>query len=91
MVNIILVIFVLLYINDITEDTDSELRLFCYREIKDNEDMVKLQEVLHHLGCWAWSWGVRFQSVKCNIMQITRKQTKKINASYIFEGTVLDN
>ena len=38
-----------LYINDITEDIDSELRLFAkdcatYREIKDIEDTVKLQE-----------------------------------------------
>ena len=38
-----------LYINDITEDIDSEQRLFaddcvCYREIKDTEDTVKLQE-----------------------------------------------
>ena len=34
---------------------------------------------------------MRFQPVKCNIMQITRKQTKKITASYSLEGTVLDN
>ena len=37
-----------LYINDITSDTESEIRLFaddcvCYREIKDEEDTVKLQ------------------------------------------------
>ena len=34
---------------------------------------------------------MRFQPVKCNIIQITRKQIKKINASYTLEGTVLDN
>ena len=34
---------------------------------------------------------MRFQPVKCNIMQITRKQIKKINASYSLEGTVLEN
>ena len=82
-----------LYINDITEDIDSELRLFaddcvCYREIKDTEDTVKLQD---RLGCWARSWGMRFHPVKCNIMQITRKRIKKINASYSLEGTVLEN
>ena len=79
-----------------TEDIDSELRLFaddcvCYREIKDTEDRVKLQEDIDRLGCWARSWGMRFQPVKCNIMQITRKQIKKINASYSLEGTVLEN
>ena len=85
-----------LYINDITEDMDSELRLFaddyvCYREIKDTENTVKLQEDIDRLGCWARSWGMRFQPVKCNIMQITRKQIKKINASYSLEGTVIEN
>ena len=34
---------------------------------------------------------MRFQPVKCNITQITRKRIKKINASYNLEGTVLDN
>ena len=34
---------------------------------------------------------MRFQPVKCNIMQITRKWIKKINASYSLEGTVLEN
>ena len=34
---------------------------------------------------------MRFQPVKCNIMQITRKWIKKINASYTLEGKVLDN
>ena len=32
---------------------------------------------------------MRFQPVKCNIIQITRKWIKKINASYTLEGTVL--
>ena len=87
---------ILLYINDITEDIDSKLRLFaddcvCYLEIKDTEDTVKLQEDIDRLGCWARSWGMRFQPVKCNIMQISRKQIKKINALYSLEGTVLEN
>ena len=34
---------------------------------------------------------MRFQPVKCNIMQITRKRIKKINASYNLEGTGLYN
>ena len=85
-----------LYINDITTDIDSEIRLFandcvCYREIKGTEDTVKLQEDIDRLGCWARKWGMRFQPVKCNIMQITRKRIKQINASYNLEGTVLDN
>ena len=85
-----------LYINDISTDIDSEIRLFvddcvCYREIKDTEDTLKLQKDIHQLGCWAWKWGTKFQPVKCNMMHITRKRIKKIHASYILEGTVLEN
>ena len=47
-----------LYINDITSDIESEIRLFaddcvCYREIKDEEDTVKFQKDIDRLGCWA--------------------------------------
>ena len=85
-----------LYNNYITTDIDSEVKLFaddcvCYRKIKGTEETVKLQEDIDRLGCWARKWGMRFQPVKCNIMQITRKQIKKVNASYTLEGTVLDN
>ena len=34
---------------------------------------------------------MRFQPVKCNMMQITRKRIKHIHASYSLEGTVLEN
>ena len=34
---------------------------------------------------------MRFQPVKYNIMQITKKRIKKINASFYLEGIVLDN
>ena len=80
------------YINDISTDIDSEIRLFaddcvCYREIKDTEDTLKL----HQLGCWARKWGMRFLLVKCNKMQIKKKRIKKIYASYTVEGTVFEN
>ena len=75
-----------LYINDIITDIDSEIRLFaddcvCYREIKDTGDTLKLQKDIGQLGCWARKWGMRFQPVKCNMIQITRKWIKKIHAS----------
>ena len=43
--------------NDITSDIESEIRLFaedcvCYREIKDEEDTVKLQRDIDRLGCY---------------------------------------
>ena len=85
-----------LYINDISSDIESEIRLFaddcvCYREIKDEKDTMKLQRDIDRLGSWARKWDMRFQPVKCNMMQLTRKRIKKINASYTLEGTNLEN
>ena len=34
---------------------------------------------------------MRFQPVKCNMMQLTKKLTNKIQASYTLEDTVLEN
>ena len=85
-----------LYINDISSDIESEIRLFaddcvCYREIKDEVDTMKLQRDIDRLGSWARKWGMRFQPVKCNMMQLTYKRIKKIHASYTLEGTDLEN
>ena len=76
-------------------DIESEIRLFahdcvCYREIKDMEDTLKVQKDIDRLGIWARKWGMRFQPVKCNMMQLTKKHNK-IQASYTLEGTVLEN
>ena len=84
-----------LHINDIMSDIESEIRLLaddcvCYREIKDIEDTLKLQKDIDRLGIWARKWGMRFQPVKCNMMQLTKKHNK-IDASYTLEGTVLEN
>ena len=78
-----------LYINDIPSDIESEIRPFaddsvCYREIKGEEDTMELQRDIDRLGSWARKWGMRFQPVKCNMMQ-------KIHASYTLEGTNLEN
>ena len=76
-------------------DIESEIRIFaddcaCYREIKDIEDTLKLQKDIDRLGIWARNWGMRFQPVKCNMMQLTKKHNT-IQASYTLEGTFLEN
>ena len=75
-----------LYINDISADIESEIRLFaddcvCYREIKNEEDTLKLQRDIDRLGSWARKWGMRFQPVKCNMMQLTNKRSSKVSHS----------
>ena len=76
-----------LYINNISADIESEISLFagdcvCYCEIKEIENKVKLQKDIDRLG----SRGMRLQPVKCNMMQLTKKLTHKIQASFTLEG-----
>ena len=71
-----------LHINDFASDIESKIRLFAvecvsYREIKNKEDTLKLQKDIDRLG----SWVMRFQPVKCNMMQLTKK-LNTIQASY---------
>ena len=85
-----------LHINNITAEIESEIRLFaddcvCYREIKDKGDTLTFQWGIDRLGNWARIWGMRFQPVKCNMMQLTRKHLNKIQASYTLEGAVLED
>ena len=63
----------------------------CYHQTDSTEDTSKLQKDTDQLGKWARKWGMRFQPMKCNIMQLIRKWIKKINAVYSLEGTVLEN
>ena len=83
-----------LYINDISSGIESEIRIFCwwlccYREIK--EDTMTLQRNIDRLGSWARKLGMRFQPVKCNMMQLTRKRIEKIHASYTLGITNLEH
>ena len=71
-----------LHINDNSTDTESEIRLFadncvCSREIKDIEDILKLQKDIGRLGKKARKRSLKFQPVKCNTMQLI-KLTYKI-------------
>ena len=52
---------------------------------------LKLQRDIDRLGSWARKWGMRFQPVKCNMMQLTNKRSSKIQANYTLVGTVLEN
>ena len=73
---------------NISADTESKIRLFandcvCYT--------LKLHKDIGRLGSWARKWGMRFQPIKCNMMQLTNKRSSKIQANYTIEGTVLEN
>ena len=73
----------LIFINDITKDLHSELRLFAddstlYREIRCKDDHSKLQQDLTTLEKWADKWKMDFNVSKCAIMTITLKKAPSI-------------
>ena len=49
---------------------------------KTEEDTLKLQKDTDLLGSWARKWGMRFQLVKCIMMQLTNNLINKSEASY---------
>jgi len=71
----------LLYINDITNNIESEIRLFAddcilYRTIQSSADHTILQHDIDTLHSWSSVWQMKFNSQKSHIMSITRQRSK---------------
>ena len=69
----------LLFINDIVDTPNSQLRLFAddkvlYRAIKSPTDHQVLQEDLLNLTDWASRWQMKFNISKCHLLRITNKR-----------------
>ena len=84
----------LLYINDITTDINSPLRLFAddcllYRVINSAEDANMLQEDLNRLSEWANTWQLRFNVSKCTVIRCTRSLTP-FNHVYTLNNHILN-
>ena len=74
-------IIFLCFINDISYNIDSTIRLYAddcilYRPIHSIEDCKLLQKDLENLDKWANSWLLDFNVNKCKIMQMSRKSSK---------------
>ena len=68
----------LTYINDMPSHTESDVRLFAddsllYREIRNTNDSIQLQEDLNALESWEKKWLMRFNLSKCNVISIPPK------------------
>ncbi len=63
----------LLYINDISENIKSQIRLFADDGII-YQDHVTLQEDLENLNNWANKWQLNFNFSKCYHLGITNKR-----------------
>ena len=70
----------LLYINDLPDTMDSQVRLFAddtvlYRTIKSDTDHHRLQTDLDKLSEWAMAWdGMQFHPARCLVMNISKKR-----------------
>ena len=84
----------LLYINDITSEIQSQVRLFAddcliYRTIYSETDHTILQNDLNRLDCWASKWQMEFNVSKYKILQVS-KCTRSI-FSYSMKGIPLES
>ena len=84
----------LLYINDITENISSTVRLFSddsviYLEINSQDDVKILQQDLETVFAWAQKWRMKFNASKCQHIAITKKP-KPVNTRYMVDGQAID-
>ena len=68
----------LLYINDITNQIQSNIRLFAddsivYREIRSPADHQILQTDIQMLTDWSKKWQMNFNTSRCHLLTITHK------------------
>ena len=72
-------ILFLIYINDVSRNIMSDTKLFAndikvYRVLRDTkEDVEELQKDLSHLGSWSSDWQQKFNTDKCEVMRISKK------------------
>ena len=72
-------ILFVLYINDINEGLNSQMRLFAddsivYREIQTSADHLALESDLNKLHRWAKTWQMDFNVSKCAVLSVTTKR-----------------
>ena len=75
-------ILFLMYVNDISSNISSTIKLFAddtkvYREIANGINGIRaLQTDIDHLANWATLWQLRFNLQKCETMRITHNRDK---------------
>ena len=60
-----------------------------YRNIKNKEDQIALQEDLNLLENWDNTWGMRFNAATCNIIRVSQIRDPKL-FNYSLTGQVLE-
>ena len=83
----------LAYINDISNNISSKVRLFAddtilYRQINSPSDCRILQRDLQQLEFWEQTWQMDFNASKCHVLSVSKKK-KPIVSTYILHGEQL--
>lgn len=88
-------ILFLIFIDDLPNYTQySQVRLFAddtivYLSISSIDDCNKLQQDLQNLERWEQDWLMQFHPAKCNVLRITKKNTRT-SYPYMLHGEVLE-
>ena len=88
-------ILFLLYINDLPENLQSQVRLFAddtavYLAVQGPDDSEKLQNDLNLLQVWEEKWDMEFNPSKCQVLHITRSR-RPIRYNYTMHGQTFDS
>jgi hypothetical protein len=86
----------LLYVNDIGEGVNSEVKLFAddcllYRTTESESDTKQLQEHLSKMTEWSKKWLMRFNAKKCHVMRLKRSRQNIVSINnYNIDGSTLE-
>ena len=88
-------ILFLLYINDLPENVQSQVRLFAddtavYLTVQDPNDSERLQSDLNVLKECKKKWDMEFNPSKCQVLHITRSRDP-IRYNYTMHGQTLES
>ena len=87
-------ILFLIYINDLPDCVQSNVRLFAddtilYRSVSSLHEAKKLQDDLDHLVDWERDWLMEFHPQKCQVIRVTRMKTP-LPTNYTLHGHLLE-
>lgn len=85
----------LLYINDLPENIQSQVRLFAddtavYLTVRNKNDTSILQDDLDTLQKWERTWDMEFNPSKCQVLHISRAR-QPIHSQYTLHGEILES
>ena len=81
----------LIYINDLSKEIDSKVRVFAddtviYREIKGSEDRLALSNDLDKIMKWCDDWELDLNIDKCSVVKFFERQSAVNDYSYKLRG-----